>query len=79
MKERPMRRYADRLAVLLAATLVMGCTPETSTPSPEPAGTDVSPHPTPKGGIGLALKKKKKQPGLGSAPPKASIDSRSTR
>jgi hypothetical protein len=74
-----MKRYADRLALLLTATLLVGCTPETSTPSPEPAKADMSPHPATKGGAGLALKKKKKEPGLGGIMPKASIDSRSTR
>jgi hypothetical protein len=73
-----MRRSADRLALLLAAALVMGCSPETADRGPEPARADVSPRPAPKGGAGPALKRKK-EPGLGGAPLKASIDSRSTR
>jgi predicted component of type VI protein secretion system len=56
-----MRRIARRLAVLFAATLVMGCTPETSTPPPtEPAQADVILKPdSAKDKVGANPKKKK--------------------
>ncbi len=59
-----MRRTAHWLAVLFAATLVMGCSPETSTPTTEPAEADVILKPdSTKGGVGAANKKAKKPPG----------------
>jgi predicted component of type VI protein secretion system len=69
-----MRRIACRLAVLFAATLVMGCTPETSTPPPtEPAQIDVIPKPdSTKRRVG-ANPKKKKLPGPSHSPRPSSL------
>jgi hypothetical protein len=68
-----MRRSADRLAAILAATLVMGCNPEIpeSPPLPpkEPAGPRVNSRPDSKGDLRATLKKK--EPGLGKAIPRA--------
>jgi hypothetical protein len=68
-----MKRSADWSALLLAAGLVMGCTPETSAPPPSgSAKADESLRPDPKGGAGSGIRKKKKEPGLGHAMPNAS-------
>jgi hypothetical protein len=67
-----MRRSADRLALLVAATLVSGCKPETSTPPPSaPAHPDVILGPGTAGGP-RAPAKKPKEPGLGNATPRSS-------
>jgi hypothetical protein len=59
-----MRRIARRLAVLFAAALVMGCSPETSTPPPaDAAGADLGPTPAPtKRRVGAPIKKNKPVP-----------------
>jgi hypothetical protein len=63
-----MRRPANGLAVLIAAALVMGCTPGTSTPPPaEPGTADVILQPETKRFGVPANKKRMKEPG----PPKA--------
>jgi hypothetical protein len=69
-----MRRIARRLAVLFAATLMMGCTPETSTPPPtEPAQADVIIKPdSAKGRVG-ANPKKRKPPGPNGSPRPSSV------
>jgi hypothetical protein len=67
-----MRRIARRLAVLLAVTLLVGCTPETSTPPTQPAEPDVILKPgSAKVDAGKAPKKGKKLLGP-TATPKAS-------
>ncbi len=69
-----MRRPVNRLAVLFAASLLMGCTPETPTPPEEPAKADASLQHAPiKEGVGSAVKKKKKPPGPGKAVREAAV------
>jgi hypothetical protein len=68
-----MRRSANRFAVLLAAGVVMGCTPETSTPpATVPVRVDEVRRPDLKSGAGSGITKKKKEPGLGGTMPRAS-------
>jgi hypothetical protein len=69
-----MRRTTNRLAILFAATLVMGCVPETSTPSSsEPANADVILKPgATKGGVEAPIRKVKKPPGPSAGTPRAS-------
>jgi hypothetical protein len=63
-----MRRPVNRLAVLFAASLLMGCTPEPPTPPEEPAKADANLQHSPvKESVGSAVKKKKKEPGPGRA------------
>ncbi len=68
-----MRRTARRLAVLVAAALVMGCSPEApSPPSDDPNLVDVVVRPaSAKGRVGKAIKKRK-EPGPGGGVPKSS-------
>jgi hypothetical protein len=70
-----MRRIARRLAVLFAAALVIGCSPETSTPPRiEPADADVILKPdSTKGRVGAATKKIKKPPGPSGMPKSSSV------
>ena len=69
-----MRRPANRLTVLFAASLLMGCTPETPTPPEEPVKADANLQHAPiKEGVGAAFKKKKKEPGPGKAVREAAV------
>ena len=66
-----MRRSAARLALLIAATVAIGCTPEDPTPPPQPPTVD-APQPAVKSGGPQLAVKKKKEPGLGKATPRTS-------
>jgi hypothetical protein len=66
-----MRRSAARLALLIAATVAIGCTPENATPPQQPTTFDAAPPVAKSGGPQPAVKKKK-EPGLGNATPRTS-------
>jgi hypothetical protein len=69
-----MRRTTHRLIVLVAAALVMGCSPEAPTPPPAEAtdaALSLTPAPT-KRGMRSPIKKPNKPPGPGGGMPKAS-------
>lgn len=63
-----MKRHASGLAVLVAAALMSGCSPETpSAPPTQTAQISPSPQPEPKGRPGRAAKKKNKVLGPATA------------
>jgi len=75
-----MRRPVDRLAVLLAVSLAIGCTPEPPTPSsPVASRPDAVPRPAAEKSPKLVPRKKEKEPGLGRAMPRASFGAQSAR